>query len=371
MKNIEDSLASNMSILKLSALDLARIREHDLLFFDTLSGSHSYGTNTDQSDEDYRGLFIMPSSFHAGLESIEQVADEKNDQVYYELTRFFQLLAKNNPTALELLYAPQDCIRYQHPAFSLIKRDSLLSKLCEQSFAGYAVAQIKKARGLNKKIMSPEPEQRKHLRDFCFILEGQGSQRLAHWLEDKGLEEKDCGLVAVNHAPGTYALFHSKDENYRGIFSPKDDAAMLCSSVPLEAKPIAWIACNLDAFKAHCRSHREYWEWVSKRNENRYQTNASHGRGYDSKNMMHTLRLLDMAFEIATEEIVRVRRPNSDWLLRVKNGDYEYEELLSLAEQRLEDVKAAFAKSKLPDSPDRNAIARNLLIIQEAFYSNG
>jgi len=83
---------------------------------------------------------------------------------------------------------------------------------------------------------------------------------------------------------------------------------------------------------------------------------------------MHTLRLLEMAHEIATENTVNVRRINADWLLKVKHGEYEYEELLSLAEERLNKVKIAFSKSSLPESPNRNRLAENLLAIQEAFY---
>lgn len=358
-----------MIFFKKTDLNLDRIREKDLLLLDAISGSQAYGTSTPESDEDFRGVFVMPSSFHTGLESIEQISDEKEDQQFYELTRFFGLLVKNNPTALELLYTPEDCIRYKHPAFDLIKKEFFLSKLCEQSFAGYAVTQIKKARGLNKKIVNPQPEERKHLREFCYILEGQGSKPLGEWLEYNQLSEHDCGLVAVNHAAGTYALFHGPSIPYRGIFSQKGDASVLCSSVPYEAQPVAWMTCNFDAFKAHCRAHREYWEWVGKRNENRYQTNASHGRGYDSKNMMHTLRLLDMAIEIAEEQTIHVRRPNAEWLLQVKRGEFEYEELLSLAERKLEEVKASYAKSSLKNEPNFYETGELLLEVRNAFKS--
>jgi len=351
-----------MRLIRKSDISIDRVRDKDLLLFDAMSGSHAYGTSTPKSDEDYRGVFMMPSSFHSGMENVYQVSDTKEDQQFFELTRFIGLLHKNNPTALELLYTPEDCIRYKHPAFDLIPKDIFLSKLCEQSFAGYAVAQIKKARGLNKKIVNPQPELRKHLRDFCYILEGQGSVSLSEWLEDNQLKEEDCALVLVKHAVGTYALFHDKSEPYRGVFSKKDDAALVCSSVPKEAKPVAWMTCNLDAFKAHCKTHREYWDWVSKRNEDRYQTNSSHGRGYDSKNMMPTLRLLDMAIEIAEQKTIHVRRSNAEWLLQVKSGDFEYEELLSLAEAKLEHVKDSFQKSNLPDEVDFHAA--NVLIQQ-------
>ncbi len=354
------------TLLKKSDLSLDRIRQKDLLFLDAISGSHAYGTNTADSDEDFRGVFSLPASFHMGMEHIDQISDKKEDQQFFELTRFFSLLHKNNPTALELLFTPEECICYKNPAFDLIPKDFFLSKLCEQSFAGYAVAQIKKARGLNKKIVNPEPKERRHLRDFCYILEGQGSKPLYEWLTSNHIREEECGLVAVNHALGTYALFRDKNMQYRGIFSKKDDAAILCSSVPLEAEPIAWMTCNQDAFKRHCKAHREYWDWVSKRNESRYQTNASHGRGYDSKNMMHTLRLLEMAIEIATQRTINVRRPNADWLLSIKSGHFTYEELLTLAEEKLEHVKSAFEISNLPAEPNFNTTNKLLAKIRDA-----
>ena len=140
---------------------IGRVRERDLILLDAISGSHAYGTQTPKSDIDRRGVFIAPDSFHAGMESVEQVADDKSDEVYYELTRFFQLLGKNNPGALEILHSPADCIQYKHPAFDLIDPGLFLSKLCEKSFSGFAETQIRKARGLNKKMVNPQPEHTK------------------------------------------------------------------------------------------------------------------------------------------------------------------------------------------------------------------
>ena len=350
---------------------LGRVRERDLLLFDAISGSHAYGTQTLKSDTDRRGIFVAPDSFHAGMESIEQVADKKNDEVYYELTRFFQLLEKNNPGALEILNSPADCVRYKHPAFDLIDPAMFLSKLCEKSFSGYAEMQIKKARGLNKKMVNPQPEQRKHLREFCHVLEAQGSVRLEEWLEKMDFKEADCGLVAVNHAPSTYALFHDAQQKYRGIFSQKDDAAVVCSSVPIEASPVGWVNCNVDAFKAHCRAHREYWKWVEERNEERFRTNKAHGMDYDTKNIMHTFRLLDMALEIAREGVVRVRRPNAAWLLEVREGKFSYDEILLLTEERLVEIREAFEKCQLPEEPDRERISGLLREVQVAFGLEG
>ena len=344
---------------------LEQVRSRDLLLFESVSGSRSFGTNHAGSDTDLRGIFVAPFSFLAGLETIEQVSDEKSDEVYYEVGRFVSLLTANNPNIVELLYSPEFCVRYRHPAFEAIRPEVFLSKLCRQSFGNYAMGQIRKARGLNKKIVNPEPEQRKHLRDFCYVLEGQGSVDLGAWLESRNLRETDCALVAVRHAPGTYAIF--EQAGGRGIFSRKDDSAIICSSVPKGADPIGWMTCNIDAFKAHCRSHREYWQWVEERNEDRYRTNVSHDRGYDSKNLMHTLRLLDQGLEIAEEGRITLPRPNSDWLKKVKSGFYEYDDLLKIADEKHAAMEEAFERSSLPDKPSRKAANEVLIEVRSRF----
>ena len=46
-----------------------------------------------------------------GFNYIEQINDEKNDIIIYEIKRFLQLLESNNPTVLELLNTPDDCVK--------------------------------------------------------------------------------------------------------------------------------------------------------------------------------------------------------------------------------------------------------------------
>lgn len=362
-------LGWNEPRLSREALTVERVRKRELMLFDAVAGSHAFGTAVEGSDEDRRGVFVAPLSVLGGLEEVDQVSDSKGDEVYYELRRFGELLLKNNPNAMEMLAYPEDCLRFKHPAFDLLDPGIFLSKLCGQTFAGYAMGQIRKARGLNKKIVNPQPKERKTLLEFCFVLEGQGTKSLTDWLAERGIEMNDCGLVAARHAPQVFAVFHdpSGTLGYRGILSRKGDSALVCSSVPLEAVPIGWMTCNRDAFKAHCRDHREYWEWVELRNEERYLTNTEHGRGYDSKNLMHTLRLLDMAEEIATEGILRVRRPNREFLLQVRRGEFAYEELVARAEVQLERVEAAFERCDLPERPDRERVVDLLLEIREVF----
>ena len=169
--------------------------------------------------------------------------------------------------------------------------------------------------------------------------------------------------VAGSHAYGT--AIAGSDEDRRGVFVAPAD--FLLGLDRIEQVADAWMHCNQDAFQAHCKAHREYWEWVAQRNDERYQTNAQHGRGYDSKNLMHTLRLLDMAGDIATEGVLHVRRSNRDYLLRVRAGEFEYEALVGQAEEKLACVREAFQRSNLPDQPVRERVIEVLAGIRHEF----
>ena len=85
--------------------------------------------------------------------------------------------------------------------------------------------------------------------------------------------------------------------------------------------------------------------------------------------MMHVFRLLNMAEEIARYKKVNVRRPEREWLLKVRAGEFSYEELLSMAEERIELVNDLFKDADLPDQPDFGTAELKLGEIRESIYS--
>ena len=93
-------------------MTIADLRQRKLILFEAISGSRAYGTNLPHSDTDLKGVFVLPEREFFGLSYVPQVANETNDEVFYELRRFVELLLKNNPTVLELLGSPADCIVY-------------------------------------------------------------------------------------------------------------------------------------------------------------------------------------------------------------------------------------------------------------------
>lgn len=186
------------------------INEPQHLLLKAISGSRAYNLNVATSDTDIKGIFVLPQKELYGLDYTEQVSNETNDEVYMEIGRFVELLCKNNPNILELLSTPQHAILFRHPLMDLIKAEDFLSKLCFDTFAGYAKTQIKKARGLNKKINKPLEQERKSPLDFCYVVKGNGSVSLKQWLAENNYNQEDCGLVNLPHFRNVYLVYHNE-----------------------------------------------------------------------------------------------------------------------------------------------------------------
>lgn len=349
-----------------------KLRRDNWLLFNCISGSRAYGLHTPESDTDLKGVFLLPKARFYGLEYPEQVNNETNDEVYYELKRFVDLLSKNNPNIMELLATPDDCVIYRHPIMELLKPDLFISKLCQQSFAGYAQSQIKKAKGLNKKIVNPVDKERKSVLDFCYVISGQGSVSLRSWLMKMNFSQEDCGLVNINHMREVYAIYHQsqlKSGKLKGICSSVHANDISLSSVEKETEPIGILSYNKDGYSSYCKDYKEYWDWVEKRNDARFENTLTHGKNYDAKNMMHTFRLLNMAEEIALEGKIMVKRNDREELLKIRSGIYDYEELVDRSQQQLERISDAYENSNLPKFPDMEKIETVLAEMRETLYT--
>lgn len=342
------------------------IRRH--LIFECVSGSQAYGTQISTSDVDLKGVYVLPSSAFYSLEFSEQVNSSDNNCMYYELRKFTELLAKNNPNMLELLASPHDCVRFRHPLLEAYKPELFLSKLAKDSFAGYAMTQIRKARGLNKKILNPLPEARKSILDFCYVLSGQGALPLHTFLAKNGIVQEECGLSALPHAREMYALFRDPARSFKGIVNSEASLDVALSSIPEGHEPIAYLSFNKDGYSKYCKDYKSYRQWEENRNEARYENTIGHGKNYDAKNMMHTFRLLDMALDIGSKGEIIVRRPNRDFLLDIRAGKFEYNDLLKMAEEKVQEVEEVFAASSLPEEPDMKLINELLVETRTLIY---
>jgi len=350
-------------------MTIEELRKRNLIILECISGSKAYGLDTPASDTDIKGVFLLPKKEYYGLNYIPQVSNESNDIVFYELRRFMQLLSVNNPNILELLNTPEDAILYKHPFLKDIDTKKILSKLCQNTFGKFALSQIKKARGLRKKIVNPMDKRRKNVFEFCYVNHNNGSLSLLKFLELKNWKQESCGLTNIPYMKDVYGLYYNEVIPYKGIIKSDEASEVALSSIPKGEEQVCLLYFNKDGYSSYCKDYREYWDWVDKRNEDRYATTQQHGKHYDSKNMMHTFRLLQMAIEIANEHRINVKRKDRDFLLKVKSGAFEHEALMEMANTKQQEMELAFKKSSLSEKPDVEYLSWIAFELRDRFYA--
>jgi predicted nucleotidyltransferase len=374
-----------------------------------IRGSHAYGTNIETSDTDYAGVFIQSINDILGNTYKEQINDDNNDIVIYEIRRFLELLESNNPTVLELLNTPEDCVIYKDPIFDevLNNRDKFITKICAKSFGGYAKQQISKAKGQDKKQnWEKDKVTRKDVLDFVYVIEGEKSIPWKVWNSDdeRQFEEKFCGVVNVPNARDVYAVYYDGlaknmfseyvDEldrenlkrftkqsgkpmgfGYKGLINTGEGEnagvsnQLRLSSIPKGEEPICVITYNKDGYSQHCKDYKSYQTWLKERNEARWVDVHSHGQKIDGKNMMHCVRLMQMAREIAEGKGIMVRRSNAKELIDIRKGKVDLQSLIDGVESEIKEIDKLFEESNLPDSVDSKFISELILNIRKRIYN--
>ncbi|WP_201596398.1 DNA polymerase beta superfamily protein [Psychrobacter vallis] len=360
--------------MQTAPLTIDYLKSEGLILLECLSGSRAYGLETPTSDTDIKGVFYLPKSYYYARHSdyIAQVSNHSNDIVYYELGRYVELLLQNNPNMMELLATPAEHILYKHPLMAHFSADWFISKLCQKTFAGFANSQIKKARGLNKKIVNPMSLEKKSILEFCSVFIEGRSVTLTEWLHNTATAQQHIGLSVMSKATQMYAMHidNTKTFGFSGLYQHADATQLRLSAIPKGMTPIAYLSFNEQGYSKYCRDYKEYWQWVANRNEARYQSTIAHAKEYDAKNMMHTIRLLEMAYDIATTGKVIVERPNRDELLDIKAGASNYNALLAQADQLSVEIAAAFDSSHLPDQPNEQAALSALVVVRDRLYAS-
>jgi uncharacterized protein len=164
-------------------------------------------------------------------------------------------------------------------------------------------------------------------------------------------------------------LYYSTEQIYYGVVKTEDANEVHLTNIPKGEMPIGILFFNKDGYSIYCKQYREYWDWVAKRNEERYKGTITHGKKYDAKNMMHVFRLLRMAKEIAEERKINVWRNDREFLLAIKAGKFEYDDLVQQATQLKDALPKLFEQSKLQNEPDVEKINKLLIKMRKEFYN--
>lgn len=382
--------------------NIQRLQDNNQIFYQVYRGSFVYGTYIEgKSDKDIGGIYMSKFDDVLGYGYTPQVSDEKGDTVFYDAKRFLELAQINNPTILELMFTPEKFHIYKHPLMNLIldNKHKFLTKLCEKTFLGYASDQIKKAKGLDKKMNWEKDDiERKTVLDFCYVPDGYKTMPVLEWLKIRNMNQDYCGLVKLPHMKDGYAVFYNFNEHlredktlikkwvkfpelhkpqyncsidlkYKGITqkeSLSNDVSV--SEVPKEEVYVCYMNFNKDGYSSHCKKFNEYQGWLSARNLNRLVDVQNHGQKIDGKNMLHCVRLIKTVKEIAEGKGLIVERPDAEELLKIRRGEVNLDELIAWSEEELRNISGTFAKSDLPDSVDPVFVNDLLIELRKEYY---
>lgn len=221
------------------------------IIYEVISGSHSYGINGPDSDEDVRATYVPRPEHALGINQYRQQKADSGDEVYVPITRLAKHLAEGTPTWLEILFVEPRFVKVQSPFIQpfLENRQIFLSRDLVGKTCGMIKGLVHRANNLAGKSPEDEIRARKHLANAVRVgrmaLEALEQRRLnVYRTEDRAY------LLSIRN--GTVSLQEALEE---------------CESLPQrldEARPISPLPNHpdeaaIDALTVHAVT--EYWKF--------------------------------------------------------------------------------------------------------------
>jgi RNA repair pathway DNA polymerase beta family len=283
---------------------------------DAVVGSRAWGLATDSSDEDHRGVFVLPAPWLHGLvDPPLDLSSADGSRMYWELGKAVRQALRADPNTLEMLFAsPAIVDPIAEPLVAM--RTGFLSREIYGSFGRYALSQLDRL------------EHNQRLADHRTTVIG--------WLRDNpalGIDAAAERLADVAHveAPTRGDAVRRARDYLKQLYRSMYDQGL--------------IAAN---------------DWVSLRVAAR--TELAAPRDLRPKNAYNLIRLLDLAIHWlgGAPPEVHVSDGIRPMLVAIKAGELAMTEVMELARELTPRLEAARETSPLPRHADVTAADRVL-----------
>jgi len=280
--------------------------------FECISGSQLYGTASSESDVDCRGVFIASKKYFLGFSGIEQI-EPNAETVYFEIRKFFKLCLECNPNLIELLFVPPTKQLFSSRQWRRIvsSKEVFLSRKAARTFPGYAIAQLHRIKQHRNWLLHPIKKQPVRS-DFGLPME-------------KTLVAKDQ-LNAYEELKARNSIPYELNPNFLEL---------------------------LEREKAFLNANREwnnYQKWLRERNPKRAVLEKQ--AGYDTKHASHLIRLIGEGRELLLTGCITFPRPDARLLRAIIDGEFSYDQLMSMIGDSETVFREMSKQSQLPDGPD-------------------
>ncbi len=291
------------------------------LLYATISGSHSYKTNTELSDIDAKFVYAAPNKFYLGFNQSEDTLQvEGQDVTGMELRKFVKLAAANNPNVLELLFTDYEFVLFHTSYFKpfLEYRHSFLSKQIFYTYYKYAEGQLKKAKTCTREVIETLEWYENILTSYDL---GFPDLQVKQVVRDQFIKVSDKEVEYLNNVPIGSDINYAENGFYK-------------------------IGVVIDSYFKFKKERWPYSDLGKKRREHVKRYNS------DTKNLAHMIRLMETCCEILHTGELLVKRPNAQYLLDIKNGKYSVEELEQEFNTFTYLCNSKMLNCTLPEKPD-------------------
>lgn len=306
-------------------------------------GSHLYGTNTPESDTDYKSVHI-PSGNQILLQNFPRVINkstgiqtEKNskydiDDDSISLLKYFEMLKAGDMVAIEMLFVkPEDAsLMSDKWKENILAPRSRLFDRNVKGFVGYIRQQANKYGIKGSRVATA----RNTTYLFQRLLDVYGNVKLNDVrfdIFDQFVEDNEhCAIVSL-----PMGKHDSRYINYLEVLNRK-------------------ISFTVSLKEAHNIVSKIFNEYGSR------SLAAEKQEGIDWKSLYHAIRVSEQAIELLSTSKITFPRPNVDDLLKIKRGEYLYQDVAERLEDNLDSLEFLMENSNLPEKLDENYLDKTL-----------
>ena len=272
-----------------------------------IAGSRLFGTNTPQSDTDYRAVHLPSSrelylgntntvvSKSTGTDTSSNTAEDE-DYTSHSFQRYIQLLTSMEVGALETLFAYPEYHDDEVWPLILENKELFLNDNLA-NFVGYAKGQAMRYAVRGERLVDLQS-----LLDF--LAGGTTRAPLGDYLKNKSVLPR--GTLLIKKKDGIYLCCHGRSVPIQSTVG---------NAVSVFSKPV---------YEAGQRTKNS-------------------GDGPDWKGVYHAHRVIDEGLELFTEGVITFPVKSAQYLLKVRNGEIDIEKCLDFFEEKASKLEAVEA----------------------------
>ena len=312
------------------------LEEGQKLLYLTKFGSHLYGTDSPESDVDYKGIFlpnkkdmllgrkVKSLNYKTGNGNTKNTKED-TDIDLWSIQYFFELLGKGETNAVDLVYSftNPDCVEMYNTGMLPVFEQPLnfFNPINCNAYVGYAIGQAKKY-GLKGSRLGVLKQVYEYLERVVVCAPDLLNEKLSVIVED----------ILDNFYDDSYCFMkHVNDE----------EALVLCGKVHL-------FSITLEEFYQRIsREFNKYGERVK---------DAEKNRNIDWKSLSHAVRCLDQMNELLTTGGIEYPLDTKFELKDIKNGGCTFQFIEELIQIKLERVKTLQERTGIKGKKDSKLI---------------